>query len=109
MNRAATGDFLRASTAGSLRASALLDAADVAGIYVCTTSEAHRHPCQGGIATALTAHAAAQEPSRAASLQALQASPHGALVYSKLGFWQVANYNLVVFCSRFGSLPRLQA
>jgi GNAT superfamily N-acetyltransferase len=74
--------------------SALLDAADVAGIYVCTTSEAHRRK---GIATALTAHAARAGAEQGCELATLQASPHGALVYSKLGFWQVANYNLVVF------------
>ncbi|MFD9053214.1 GNAT family N-acetyltransferase [Streptomyces zaomyceticus] len=69
----------------------MLEAHGVAGIYVVTTSEAHRRQ---GIGAALTTAALRAGQERGLRVGTLQASPLGASVYRRMGFENVATYDL---------------
>ncbi|MCE7010236.1 GNAT family N-acetyltransferase [Kibdelosporangium philippinense] len=69
----------------------MLDAHDVAGIYVVTTAEPHR--CQG-IGTALTVAALRAGQERGLRIGTLQSTPLGTPVYARMGFETVGEYNL---------------
>jgi GNAT superfamily N-acetyltransferase len=81
--------------------SLLLDAADVAGIYVVTTAERYRRQ---GIGAAVTAAALRAGRDRGLRVATLQASGMGAPVYARMGFETVAEYRLFRFPTR--ALPR---
>ncbi|WP_444546218.1 GNAT family N-acetyltransferase [Streptomyces spiralis] len=69
----------------------MLDAHGVAGIYVVTTAEAHRHR---GIGSALTSAALRAGRERGLRTGTLQASNQGAGVYRRMGFQMIDQYEL---------------
>ncbi|WP_420718653.1 GNAT family N-acetyltransferase [Streptomyces sp. NRRL S-813] len=69
----------------------MLDAHGVAGIYVVTTAEAHRHQ---GIGSALTSAALRAGRERGLRTGTLQASNQGAGVYRRMGFQMIDQYEL---------------
>jgi ribosomal protein S18 acetylase RimI-like enzyme len=81
--------------------SLLLDAEDVAGIYVVTTAEGYRRQ---GIGAAVTAAALRAGRDRGLRVATLQASGMGAPVYARMGFETVAEYHLYRLPAR--TVPR---
>ncbi|MFE3410528.1 GNAT family N-acetyltransferase [Streptomyces mirabilis] len=69
----------------------MLDAHDVAGIYVVTTAQDYR---RRGIGAMLTAAALEAGRERGLHIGTLQASGLGAPVYARMGFERVAEYQL---------------
>lgn len=76
--------------------SELLIAHGVAGIYLVATLEAQR---RRGVGAALTHAAIALARQRGFSLATLQATPVGQLLYRRMGFTQVATYDIVTMRS----------
>ncbi|MFF3488226.1 GNAT family N-acetyltransferase [Streptomyces sp. NPDC002701] len=69
----------------------MFDAHDVAGIYTVTTAQSYRRQ---GIGAMLTAAALEAGRQRGLRIGTLQASEIGASVYARMGFKQVAEYQL---------------